>query len=428
MKLKLSLLIFITLMFLSVSCHRWSPKPDSGPTTISGALDGKRIVIKPDALSEPYKNGDVDNTPQRIERPAGAWPQLPSGFAATLFAEGDFKRPRNIIEAPNGDLFLSDAEADSVFLLRDVNADERIDNGSERFTFLTGLNQPFGMAIRGGYFYVANTDSVARYKYQLGRTAPESAAEKIIDLPGKGYNQHWTRNLIFSPDGEKIYVTVGSESNSRPEEPRRAAINQYNADGSGHRVFASGLRNPVGLAWNPATGELWTTVNERDGIGDDLVPDYATSVRDGGFYGWPYFYIGGHEQPFSWFWNKRPELKSKVIVPDVLIEAHGAALGLAFYTGAMFPAEYRGDAFVALHGSWNRRRLHGYKVIRIPFENGKPEGGYENFMVGWISGSEAKEVWGRPVGVLARSDGSLLVVDDLGNCVWRVVYGVKPRG
>jgi glucose/arabinose dehydrogenase len=188
------------------------------------------------------------------------------------------------------------------------------------------------------------------------------------------------------------------------------------------------LRNPVGLAWNPATGELWTTVNERDGIGDDLVPDYATSVRDGGFYGWPYFYIGGHEQPFSWFWNKRPELKSKVIVPDVLIEAHGAALGLAFYTGAMFPAEYRGDAFVALHGSWNRRRLHGYKVIRIPFENGKPEGGYENFMVGWISGSEAKEVWGRPVGVLARSDGSLLVVDDLGNCVWRVVYGVKPRG
>jgi glucose/arabinose dehydrogenase len=193
MKFKLSLSIFITLMFLSVSCHRWSPKPDSGPTTISGALDGKRIVIKPDALSEPYKSGDVDNTPQRIERPAGAWPQLPAGFAATLFAEGDFKRPRNIIEAPNGDLFLSDADADTVFLLRDANADGRIDNGSERFAFLTGLNQPFGMAIRGEHFYVANTDSVARYKYQLGQTAPEGAAEKIIDLPGKGYNQHWAQ-------------------------------------------------------------------------------------------------------------------------------------------------------------------------------------------------------------------------------------------
>ncbi|MGH9837030.1 MAG: PQQ-dependent sugar dehydrogenase [Blastocatellia bacterium] len=426
MRVRLSLLILVTLMFLIGSCHRGS-KPSSAPTTISGALDGKRIVIKPDALSEPYKNGDIDNTPQKIARPAGAWPQLPSGFAATLFAEGDFKRPRNMIEATNGDLFLSDAEANSVFLLRDANGDGRVDNGPERFAFLTGLNQPFGMAIRGGYFYVANTDSVVRYKYQLGQTAPEGPAEKLIDLPGKGYNQHWTRNLIFSPDGEKIYVSVGSESNSRPEEPRRAAINQYNADGAGHRVFASGLRNPVGLAWNPATGELWTTVNERDGIGDDLVPDYATSVQDGGFYGWPYFYIGAHEQPWSWFWNKRPDLKSEVLVPDVLIEAHGAALGLAFYTGAMFPEEYRGDAFVALHGSWNRRHLHGYKVIRIPFENGKPEGGYENFMAGWISGSDAKEVWGRPVGILARSDGSLLVVDDLGNCVWRVVYGAAKK-
>lgn len=386
-------------------------------------IDNQRIVIKPESLPKPFETKSAVNSPKVAPRPEGAALSLPAGFSVAPFAEGDFQNPRWIIEGPNGDLFVSDNQANSIHLLRDANRDNRIDNKTEKFTFLAGLKQPFGMAIQGGYFYVANTNSVMRFKYTPGQTVIEGEGEKVIDLPGDGYRQHWTRNVIFSRDGGKMYVSVGSETNVGEEEPRRAAISEYNPDGSGHRVFASGLRNPIGLAWNPATGELWTAVNERDGLGEDLVPDYATSVRDGGFYGWPYSYIGSNPDPRMK--GKGEDLIKRAIVPDVLFEAHSAALGIVFYTGKMFPKEYQGDAFVALHGSWNRSSRSGYKVVRVPFKNGKPEGGYENFLVGWVQNDAGKEVWGRPVGLAVIRDGSLLVVDDGGKKIWRVSYAKK---
>lgn len=394
-----------------------SAKPQATAATQSKA---KRTIITPESLPKPFATKSALNNPKVTEPPAGAGLNVPAGFKVDVFAEGDFQNPRWIIEGPNGDLFLSDNKANSVTLLRDANKDGRIDNKTERFVFLTGLNQPFGTAIRDGYFYVANTDSVVRYKFTPGQMKPEGEGQKIIDLPGNGYRQHWTRNILFGKDG-KLYVSVGSEANVAEEEPRRAAISQYNADGSGGRIFASGIRNPIGLAWNPVTGELWTAVNERDGLGDDLVPDYATSVKDGGFYGWPYSYIGKNIDPRME--GKRADLVAKTIVPDVLFEAHCAALGLVFNTGQMFPAEYKNDAFVAMHGSWNRARRTGYKVVRIPFENGKPEGGYEDFLTGWVPDAEGKDVWGRPVGLLTIRDGSLLVVDDGGRKIWRIRYG-----
>ncbi len=386
------------------------------------AQKAERIIIKPESLPKPYHTDSTRNPPKVIKAPADAKLNLPPGFSASVFAEGDFRNPRWIIEGDNGDLFLSDARANAVFLLRDSNQDGKIDNSSERFTLVEGLNRPFGMAINGGYFYVGNTDGVVRFKYKIGDTKITSAAEKIIELPAQGYNNHWTRNLLFSLDGKKLYVSVGSGTNVDVEaDERRAAISEYNPDGTGHRIYASGIRNPIGLAWNPVTKELWTAVNERDGLGDDLVPDYATSVKDGGFYGWPYMYIGNNPDPRRVDDLKNIRLKS-VTVPDVLFEAHCAALGLVFNTGKMFPKEYDGDAFVAMHGSWNRSLRHGYKVVRIPMKNGKPEGGYENFMTGWVTTSEKQDVWGRPVGLTMMKDGSLLVVDDAANKVWRVTY------
>ena len=386
-----------------------------------------RIVIDPNGLPKPFQTESVRNPPKVIPQPDGAKLELPQGFELSVFSEGDYRNPRWIIEGPNGDLFLTDSaeQVNSIFLLRDANKDGKIDNATERFTFATGLKRPFGMAIRKvgaqTYFYVGNTDSVVRFKYQVGQTKLEEQPEKLIDLPPGG---HWTRDVLFSRDGKKMYVSVGSLSNvNEGEPPIRAAINEYSPDGTGHRIFAEGIRNPVGLAWNPANGELWTAVNERDLLGDDLVPEYATSVKPGGFYGWPDSFIGKTLDPRVK--NPRMNLVERVIVPDVLIEPHSAALGIEFYTGKMFPKEYVGDAFVALHGSWNRSKRSGYKVIRIPFEKGKPEGGYENFLTGWVPDESGQDVWGRPVGVRMIRDGSLLVVDDGGRKVWRVTYKGK---
>lgn len=398
-----------------------------GQTGHPAAAPGKRIIIKPETLPKPYHSDSARNFPRVVPAPPGAKLSLPPGFEVSVFAEGDLSNPRWLIEGANGDLFLSDARANAIFLLRDANKDGRIDNATERFTLVEGLNRPFGMAINQGFFYVGNTNGVVRFKYNPGETKITSAAEKIAELPAQGYNNHWTRNLLFSPDGKKLYVSVGSGTNVDIEaDPLRAAISEYNPDGTGHRIYASGIRNPIGLAWNPVTKELWSAVNERDGLGDDLVPDYATSVKDGGFYGWPYMYIGGNVDP------RRADDLTKIrlrnpIVPDVLLEAHCAALGLVFYTGKMFPAEYQGDAFVAMHGSWNRSQRSGYKVVRIPMKNGKPEGGYENFLTGWVADTPNKEIWGRPVGLLMKSDGSLLVVDDGANKVWRITYTGKTK-
>ena len=380
----------------------------------------RQYNIKPSDLPPPNPAEDAVNPPRVVPRPAGAQLTMPPGFSVDTFAEGEFREPRWLALAPNGDVFLSDARAGKIIVLRDANKDGVAE---ERFTFVEGMKQPFGMAFWKNYLYIGNTDTVLRFTYKPGQTKAEGTPEKITDLPGKGYREHWTRNVLFSPDGKKMYVTVGSETNVSPEpEPMRAAIVEFNPDGSGKRIFASGTRNPIGLAWLPGTRTLWAAVQERDRLGDDLVPDFVTEIKDGGFYGWPYAYMGFEDPRRK---GEQPDLVKKTITGNVLIESHSAVLGLAFNQGRMFPREYRGDAFVALHGSWNRSKRTGYKIIRIRFRDGKPVGGYEDFLVGWMMGPDTKEVWGRPVGLLFLPDGSMLITDDGANKIWRVTYRGK---
>ena len=376
--------------------------------------------IKPEDLPKPFATDSASRSSKIIEQPSNATLKVPKGFKVNVFAEGDFKYPRWMKLAPNGDVFVADSRANSIIILRDTNKDGVAD---ERFTFTTNVSQPFGMAFYKDWFYVANTDSVVRFKHKSGQTKAEGKPEKLIALTEGGYNQHWTRNIIFSPNGEKMYVSIGSSGNVGIEkDERRAAISQYNPDGSGYKLFASGLRNPIGLAFNPKTNELWTAVNERDGLGDNLVPDYVTSVKEGAFFGFPYVYIGQNPDPRRKD-DPRPPIVDKTIIPDVLLTAHSAALGIVFYDGKMFPQEYQGDAFVALHGSWNREKLTGYKIIRVRFQDGKLVGNsYEDFLTGWLPDENSNEVWGRPVGLLVNSDGSLLIADDGGKKIWRVSY------
>jgi len=374
----------------------------------------------PSKLPKPFETKSARRDSKVVPQPADAKIYLPKGFKMNVFAEGNFREPRWMALAPNGDVLLSDSHANSIVVLRDKDKDGVAE---ERFVFSDKLSQPFGMAFHSDWFYVANTNSIVRFKYKSGQTAAEGEPEKLVELTPGGYNQHWTRNILFSPDGTKMFVSIGSATNVSVEaDAKRAAISVYDPDGKNHRIYAAGLRNPIGLAWNPKTGELWTAVNERDGLGDDLVPDYVTSVREGGFYGWPYSYIGQNEDPRRKGGN--PDLVKKSIVPDVLLTSHSAALGILFYQGKMFPKEYRGDAFVALHGSWNREKLTGYKIIRIRFKDGKLVGNsYKDFVLGWLPDENSNQVWGRPVGLLVAADGSLLITDDGANKVWRVSYG-----
>jgi glucose/arabinose dehydrogenase len=369
--------------------------------------------IRPDQLPKPYATESAGNPPRVVARPANAKLVVPPGFTISVYAEG-LQDPRNMILAPNGDLFVAESEPGRVTILRDENRDGKPDR---RFVFASErMYNPFGLAFHRDYLYVGNTDALVRFKYKTGQTAADGDYERLIPLPPGG---HATRNVIFNRAGTKMYIAVGSRSNVsvESEEPKRAAITEANPDGTGQRIFASGLRNPVGLAWNPATGALWTSVNERDGLGDDLVPDYITEVRSGAFYGWPYSYIGKNADPRR---KERPDLVAKAVVPSVLIRSHSAALGLVFYEGKMFPEKYRGGAFVALHGSWNRALRTGYSVIHVPFRNGKPAGGYDDFVIGWAPDPASKAVWGRPVGLLVLPDGSLLVSDDGAGVIWRV--------
>lgn len=384
-----------------------------------------RYLIRPADLPEPFATKSVRMFSKVVEQPEDAVLYVPEGFRLNVFAEGGFRYPRWMALAPNGDVFVADSRADRVYVLRDSDGDGRAES---RFLFSDRLRQPFGMAFWNDWFYVANTDSVVRFKYKPGQTRADDEPEKIIELTEGGYRQHWTRNIIFSPDGKKLFVSIGSKGNYQPEtDPRRAAISIYNPDGTGHRVYAGGLRNPIGLDFNPGTGELWTAVNERDGLGDDLVPDYVTAVREDAFYGYPYAYIGQNPEPR--LDGARPDLIRKTVVPDVLVTSHSAALGLVFYTGKMFPKKYRGDAFVAFHGSWNREKLTGYKIIRIDFDNkGRLKNhGYEDFITGWLPDSSSREVWGRPVGLLVLNDGSMLITDDGAKKIWRVSYQKKNR-
>jgi glucose/arabinose dehydrogenase len=384
-----------------------------GQGTPSGTPPLLKYHITPGDLPTP--EGGVANPPEVVDKPADAQLRLPPGFAIEVFDTGaGFETLRNLMEAPNGDLFAADFTANTITLLRDTNNDGKVD---ERKVMASGLGGPYGMAISNGFFYVGNTGSVVRWKFAPGDTTLAGTPEKIATLPSGG--GHVTRSLAFSEDRSKLYVTIGSASNVDVEQGR-ALIRVMNPDGTDNRVFASGLRNPVGLAIRPGTNEVWAGVHERDMLGDNLVPDYVTHVQDGGFYGWPYAYIGPNEDPRRK--GEQPDLVKKAIVPDVLLQSHSAPMGLAFYTGTQFPAEYRSDAFLALHGSWNRKARTGYKVVRILVRDGKPTGEYEDFIVGWSLGENQSKVWGRPVAIVVRKDGSMLVTDDAHNIIWRVTY------
>jgi glucose/arabinose dehydrogenase len=373
--------------------------------------------IKPSQLPPPQATPSADNPPRVVPKPANAKLHLPAGFEISAWAGGGLENPRWMALARNGDVFLADSRSGRILIFRDPR---NVGRATERFVFASGLNLPFGMAFHGDYLYVGQTNAVVRFRYHSGQTQAEGEPEKIADLPGRGYHEHWTRNVLFTPDGKKMLVTVGSQSNDSPgEDPRRAAINEYNPDGSGHRLLATGTRNPIGAQFYPGTNQLWAVVQERDNLGDDLPSDYLTHIEDGGFYGWPYAYIGPHPDPNN---PQRPDLVKKTITPDLLFQAHSAAMDVVFYQGAMFPKEYQGDAFVSFHGSWNRSQRTGYKIVRVHFQGGKPAGGYDDFVTGWMLSPDNPDVWGRPVGLLVLKDGSLLVADDGGDKIWRVTY------
>ncbi|MGH9254189.1 MAG: PQQ-dependent sugar dehydrogenase [Vicinamibacterales bacterium] len=442
-----------------------------GVLCLSGVLAAQRNSTVP----QPQAGRLSAITPPRpnrgaiVDKPADLMPGVPAGFSVSVYAE--LQAPRMMVYAPNGDLFVSSPATNSITVLRDANNDGVFE---ARSVYAQGappagrgggaappppqpqapavvnpaingpllgasapacvpppafnnrgpgtVAAPFGMAFHDGYLYVGNTGSLVRFKYSNGDLQAQGEPEKLLDLPVGG---HSTRNIVFNRAGTKLYLAVGSQSNNNAgEDCRRAAILEFNPDGSGYRVYASGIRNPVGLALQPGTDIVWTAVNERDNLGDDLVPDYATSVKDGGFYGWPYSYIGQNNDPR--YVGAFPDLVQRASVPDVLVPAHSAALGIAFYTGTQFPQRYRNGGFIALHGSWNRSVASGYKVVFFPMNDGRP-GPIEDFLTGFIvsdgSGGEQLSRWGRPVGVAGAPDGSLLVSDDGGHRIWKIRAG-----
>lgn len=400
-------------------------------TDYSQEHPGVRRMITVADLPAPNPAEAVDNGASMVPRPEDAWPQAPKGFKVELYAQ-DFKEPRLILTAPNGDIFLADSAAGEVKVLRGVTADGKVETTE---TFASGLDHPFGIAFYPNganpqWVYVANTTSVVRFPYKEGDLKATAAPETIVPvLPGYAQLRgggHWTRDVVFSKDGKRMFISVGSGSNvddpdTHPKEFHRANVLEYTPEGKFVKIYASGIRNCVGEAINPTTGQLWCSTNERDSLGNNLVPDYITHVEEDGFYGWPWFYIGGHQDPR--LMGTHPELKSKVIVPDVLLQPHFASLEMNFYTGKQFPAAYDGDAFAAEHGSWNRAKRSGYEVIRIPMKNGHATGEYEDFLTGFVT-PEGK-VWGRPVGVTVAKDGSLFVSDDGTKSIWHVIYTGK---
>jgi glucose/arabinose dehydrogenase len=370
-------------------------------------------------LPPPYATKSVNNGPRVISRPDGSQLQVPAGFTIDEYASG-FDTPRFMALGPNNELLVSDSARGGqgkVYILFDRNKDNK---SEDRKTLIDGLDRPYGLAFWKDYLYVGEPTSVKRYKYDA-KNMTVGKGEEVINLAGMG-NGHWTRSLLFDRSAEKLYVGVGSASNvDAGEPPVRAAIDRYNPDGSGHDIYAAGTRNPIGLAWYPGTDTLWAAVQERDLLGDDLVPDYFTHIQPGGFYGWPYAYIGPNEDPRRK--GEKPDLVAKTIKPDLPMQAHVAVLDARFYTGKMFPKQYEGGAFIAEHGSWNRAKRVGQAVVFVPFQNGKPTGEVQEFLTGWMVSPEKREVWGRPVGLLQMTDGSLLVSDDGGRKIWRISYG-----
>jgi len=419
----------------------------------SGPLQGKEAfggwqrdrpgtlrLIRPEDLPKPGATPAAANVSRVVPRPRGATPQVPAGFKVELFAQG-LSGPRTIRVAPNGDIFVAETRAGRIRVFRAADGVARPTSNS---IFASGLHGPFGIAFYPSdnpqWLYVANTDSVVRFPYHAGDLKASSLAQIIVaNLPhGSG---HSTRDIAFTADGRRMLVSVGSAGNDGEgmgEPPGglkswidrralgaawgyeldRAAVLSFEPDGRNQKTFATGIRNCVGLAVQPGNGAIWCSTNERDGFGDDLVPDYVTRVKENAFYGWPWYYIGANEDPRHA--GKRPDLKDKITIPDVLVQAHSASLGMTFYDGNNFPAEYRGDAFAAEHGSWNRSKRTGYKVIRIRMKDGVPTGEYEDFATGFVVND--KDVWGRPVGVAVAHDGALLVSEDAGGTIWRISH------
>ncbi len=477
--LRLAILCLTPAALLASSCHSQSPDTASAstgdPTTYADwnqQHPGAHRRITPADLPAPAPGEAVDNTPHLIPRPADAWPQAPAGYKVTLYAGGDaapmqrsdnkqnmeqsggtFTMPRLIRTAPNGDLFLADSGAGAIVILRGVGKDGK---AAQIEKFATGLDHPFGIAFypadKPKYVYVGNATTVQRIPYHTGDLHAAGAPETIVpDIPGYAQLRgggHWTRDVVFSKDGKHLLVSVGSASNiddpdTHPGEFHRADVLEYTPEGKFIEVYASGIRNCVGEAINPTTGMLWCSTNERDNLGNHLVPDYVTSVKEGGFYGWPWYYIGAHQDPrlpqpcangtgpnlqaaslsSDQASNcQRVDLSSKVITPDVLVQPHMASLQMLFYPSTgKFPKEFTGDIFAAEHGSWNRANRAGYEIIHIPMHDGRPtDGSYEDFLTGFVTADG--QVWGRPVGVTVGGDGALYVTDDGTRSVWRVAY------
>lgn len=389
----------------------------SGAAQAASDVPGTRYDIRLDALPQPFATPSVVNFPSKVDRPADALPQVPPGFRVTIFADG-LDHPRWMAIAPNGDVFLAESNDGKISLLRDSNGDGRADEVS---TFAKGFSRPHGLAVVEGALLVGDVSAIWRIPYTSGDLVARGRAPLTragaLGRPGN----HWTRNIAVSRDGQHIFVAVGSRGNVEEEPEPLATVQRFTIDGREQTSFAAGLRNAIGIAFYPGTDDLYVVVNERDGLGDGLVPDYLTRVQEGQFFGYPWAYLGPNPDPD--LGAKRPDMVAKTVAPDLLFESHSAPVGLAFYDGGPFPADYAGDAFVALRGSWNSGQPTGYKVVRVPFEAGRPAGGYINFMTGfWASGTERAEVWGRPAGLAVTPDGSLLVADDTGGVVWRVTY------
>ncbi len=414
--------------------HAAAPNPDNndaknvitGKAAFTSYLKEKPGTVRKITVADlpaPFATKGVGNSPTVVPRPNDAWPKAPEGFKVGLYVGEGLTNPRKILTAPNGDLFLADTNGHTVRVYRGITKDG---TPEESATFTNDLPGPFGIAFyplgkNPKWVYISNTSTVVRYPYKNGDMKASGPAQIIVpDLKAKG--GHSTRDLAFSPDGKTLFVAVGSGSNidnpdTHPRERNRAEIREYTPEGKYLGVYASGIRNPVGLAVNPTTGQLWCSTNERDMIGDNLVPDYVTHVKKGGFYGWPWYYMGDHHDPRL---PEKPELANKVTVPDVLLQPHNASLELTFYEGKQFPSSYKGDIFAAEHGSWNKAARAGYEVIRASLKDGKATGTYEDFVTGFVT--PTGEVWGRPVGVAVAPDGSLFVTDDGSNSIWRVSY------
>jgi glucose/arabinose dehydrogenase len=432
----MSKLRYFPLLFLGllIGCQQNSDRTPTNSSISVATATQNNITIKPlspqpirinlEDLPPPFHSESASKPPQVIPIPNNPVLNVPPGFKVNIFAE-NLDNPRWLALTPDGDVLVTETKQNRIRLLKDTNKDGVADQITTFADSKNGLNIPFGMAFSPGYFFLGNTDEVRRYSYN-NQQQLTGTGEKIAELPGGGYNQHWTRNVIVSPNNQKLYVSIGSKTNVSEENPPRASVQVMNLDGSNQQTFAYGLRNPVGLDFHPETKELYTTVNERDGLGDDLVPDYFTRIRSGEFYGWPYSYFTPNNLDPRHVQNGqsvRRDLVKKTLKPDVLFQAHSAALGLQFYDGNTFPEPYKKGAFVAFRGSWNRNSGTGYKLVFIPFNQGRPQGYYEEFLTGFLVNPAIPETWGRPVGLLVLPDGSLIFTEESNGWIYRVQIG-----